>query len=275
MNVRPKNSKMRRGVSLLPISFTVGNIVCGYYALVAAMHGGAANFDAAAKAIGIAIVLDGLDGRVARLTGSSSPFGKEFDSLADVISFGLAPAFLAYSWGMFSLEGQGDFFRSLARWGGVITFAFLMCGAWRLARFNIQVTDGHGHLPVRHFIGLPIPAAAGMIAALVHFRKSPLTEWSWAIAWLGLVAGLAFLMVSTVRYYSFKDIDLRRRRSSLVVVALGLLVILIVMNSEVVLPLVAIAYVLSGIIGKVSGWIRRRPASSPTASGEPAELPHS
>lgn len=274
MNEKPKNSKMRRGVSLLPISFTVGNIVCGYYALVAAMHGGAANFDAAAKAIGIAIVLDGLDGRVARLTGSSSPFGKEFDSLADVISFGLAPAFLAYSWGMFSLEGQGDFFRQLARWGGVMTFAFLMCGAWRLARFNIQAPEAPGHVPLRHFIGLPIPAAAGMIAALVHFRKSPLTEWPWAIAWLGLVAGLAFLMVSTVRYYSFKDIDLRRRRSSLVVVALGLLVILIVSNSEVVLPLLAIGYVLSGIIGKISGWIRRRPGPSPTATGEPAQLPH-
>jgi CDP-diacylglycerol--serine O-phosphatidyltransferase len=274
MNEKLKSRKMRRGAPLLPTLFTVGNIVCGYYALVAAMRGGAANFDAAAKAIGIAIVLDGLDGRVARLTGATSPFGKEFDSLADVISFGLAPAFLAYSWGLFSLEGDGDVFRHLIRWGGVITFAFLMCGAWRLARFNIQATDGPNHVPFRHFVGLPIPAAAGMIAALVHFRKSPLAEWTWAAAWLGLVAGLAFLMVSTVRYYSFKDIDLRRRRSSLVVVALGLLVILIVTNSEIVLPLLAIAYVLSGIIAKVSGWIRRRPGSSPTAAGEPAELPH-
>ncbi len=277
MNERPKNSKMRHGVSLLPTFFTVGNIICGYYALVAAMRGGAANFDAAAKAIGIAIVLDGLDGRVARLTGASSPFGKELDSLADVISFGLAPAFLAYSWGIFNLEGQGDFFRRLAQWGGVVTFAFLMCGAWRLARFNIQATDAPGHVPLRHFVGLPIPAAAGMIAALVHFRKSPLTEWPWAIAWLVLVAGLALLMVSTLRYYSFKDIDLRRRRSSVVVIPLAVLAVLIVTNSEIVLPLLAIGYVLSGIIAKISGWIRRRPpaaAGSATATGEPAELPH-
>ncbi len=277
MNERPKNSKMRHGVSLLPTFFTVGNIICGYYALVAAMRGGAANFDAAAKAIGIAIVLDGLDGRVARLTGASSPFGKELDSLADVISFGLAPAFLAYSWGIFNLEGQGDFFRRLAQWGGVVTFAFLMCGAWRLARFNIQATDAPSHVPLRHFVGLPIPAAAGMIAALVHFRKSPLTEWPWAIAWLVLVAGLALLMVSTLRYYSFKDIDLRRRRSSVVVIPLAVLAVLIVTNSEIVLPLLAIGYVLSGIIAKISGWIRRRPpaaAGSATATGEPAELPH-
>ncbi len=277
MTERPKNSKMRHGVSLLPTFFTVGNIVCGYFALVAAMRGGAANFDAAAKAIGIAIVLDGLDGRVARLAGASSPFGKEFDSLADIISFGLAPAFLAYSWGIFSLEGQGDFFRRLAQWGGVVTFGFLVCGAWRLARFNIQATDAPGHVPFRHFVGLPIPAAAGMIAALVHFRKWPLTQWPWAIAWLVLVAGLAVLMVSTLRYYSFKDIDLRRRRSSVVVIPVALLVILIVFGSEIVLPLLATGYVLSGIIAKISGWIRRRPpaaAGSPTATGEPAELPH-
>lgn len=256
---------VRRGIYLLPSLFTLGNILCGYYAVMASLHGHLADFDNAAKAIGIAVLLDGLDGRIARLTNATSPFGKEFDSLADVVSFGIAPAVLAFCWGLRSLDIQNPerIVRNVYQFGWVAGFAFLICGAWRLARFNIQsaplaeITEqsGPGH---KDFVGLPIPAAAGVVAAIVHARKYPVTEWYWASLWVLLLCGLSYLMVSTIRYPSFKDIDLRRRRPSTVFVGLAILAGAILAYSEFVLLMIATVYTSYGVLAKLGGMVRRR-----------------
>lgn len=253
--MKPKNNRrLRRGISLLPGMLTVGNLLCGYYAILSAATGTPDGFDRAAKAIGIAIVLDGLDGRVARMTGSTSAFGKEFDSLADVVSFGIAPALLALLWGLRPLDPTSavspDLVKHIYQLGWIVTFAFVIAGAWRLARFNLQPADsGHmGHPAPRFFLGMPIPGAAGVVAAIVHYFKEPITQWYWGAAWLLLVASLAFLMVSHLRYYSFKDIDLGRRRPSVMLVGMGLLIWSIVVYSEYVLLAIASIYFASGLI---------------------------
>lgn len=255
---RTQNHRLRRGASLLPSFFTVGNLLCGYYSILSSAKATAGDMDTAAKAIGIAVVLDGLDGRVARMTNGSSPFGKEFDSLADVVSFGIAPAFLALTWGPRGLDpavaGTPSLVHHIYQLGWIASFAFLICGAWRLARFNIQGADAthhphHSPPPHKYFVGMPIPAAAGVIAAIVHAFKEPIASWYWATGWLVLVFGLAYLMVSPIRYYSFKSIDLRRRRPSVVVIGIGLLIWSIVVYSEVVLFAIAVSYLLSGLLG--------------------------
>lgn len=254
--VEARNHRLRRGVSLLPGLFTVGNMSMGYYAVIATLQGTPQGFDLAARAIGLAILFDVLDGRIARATGTNSEFGKQFDSLADVISFGIAPAFLAFTWGVrgfFTLDPGLD--RNIYWFGLLATAVFMICSAWRLARFNIQgMAPGHGHSPahvhaheMRYFVGMPTPAAAGMIAATVHAFKEPIQDWHFAIPWIVLVAGLAVLMSSTLRYYAFKDISLRRRRSSIVVVMLAALVWGVVLFSEETLLLVASLYALSGM----------------------------
>ncbi len=260
------NHRLRRGIYVLPSLFTVGNLLCGYYAILASAAGSSSDLDRAAKLIGIAVVLDTLDGRVARMSNVSSPFGKEFDSLADVISFGIAPAFLSLVWGLRNLDpsvaGSVDLVRHIYQIGWIATFAFLICGAWRLARFNIQSVDSGDLRAAAHrsFVGLPIPASAGVIAAVVHAAGEPITAWYWAVAWLALIFGLAYLMVSTIRYPSFKDIDLRRRRPSLVIVLLGLLAWLIVVYSRPVLLIIAIGYLALGLLGA----LRRRLAGHPS-----------
>ncbi len=158
---RIKNPRLRRGIFLLPSLFTVANLLCGYYAVVASLLGGRDNFDHAAKAIGFAILFDSLDGRVARMTGTNTEFGVQLDSLADVVSFGIAPAVMAYAWGVRSLPGDGSVaFQQIGEFGWVCCLAFLICCAWRLARFNVQGMAPGGS---KNFVGMPTPAAAGMI----------------------------------------------------------------------------------------------------------------
>src|SRR6266550_3125874 len=162
---RFRNPKLRRGIFLIPSLFTTGNLVCGYYASAASLAGGTDDFDRAAKAIGLAILFDSLDGRVARLTGTNTEFGMQLDSLADVVSFGIAPAVVAYAWGTRSLPGDGSVaFQQIGEFGWVCCLAFLICCAWRLARFNVQ---GMAPGSSKYFVGMPTPAAAGVIAALV------------------------------------------------------------------------------------------------------------
>ena len=254
---------MRRGVYILPSLFTVGTLVCGYYAIIAALRGSvamaaggvegmsAAAFDAAAKAIGIAIICDGFDGRIARLTNSTSAFGREFDSLADVVAFGVAPAILAYSWGIRAInESLGPpLIEHLRQIGWVVTFAYVICGAARLARFNIDVVKPNTDR--RYFVGMPIPAAAGAIAAIVHWEKTALVQWGYSLGWLVVVGLLAFLMVSRMRYYSFKALDLRKRRSYVLIIFLGLVIWAIWLYSEPVLLAIAVTYALSGIILRI------------------------
>jgi CDP-diacylglycerol--serine O-phosphatidyltransferase len=251
------NHRLRRGVYLLPSLFTVANLLCGYYALMATFRGGFTDLDNAAKAIGLAILFDALDGRIARATGTNTEFGKQFDSLADVVSFGIAPAFLAYAWGLRGLLAMdGGAARQLYQLGWMVAFGFVICCAWRLARFNIQgMAPEHGS---RFFVGLPTPAAAGMIAATVHAAKLPLESIAASAVWLGLVAALAVLMASTIRYTSFKDVAWTRRQPSLVVVGIGLLALAVWLYSEQVLLAMATLYVASGASIHLVRMVRHR-----------------
>lgn len=253
---RLRSPKLRRGIFLLPSMFTVGNLLCGYYAVVATLVGGFQEFDHAAKAIGFAILFDSLDGRVARMTGTSSEFGVQFDSLADVVSFGIAPAVLAYAWGVRSLPGQETpWVEQIGQLGWFCCLVFLICCAWRLARFNVQGMAPGGS---KYFVGMPTPAAAGVIAAFVHGFKMPLHSQGVAMGWLFMTAALGVLMTSTVRYYSFKDIPWTRRQPSLAIVLLGVFVALVWKYSEVVLTVFASVYAVAGLVVHVVRLLRHR-----------------
>ena len=261
-----KNRHLRTGLSILPSLFTIGNIFCGYYSIIATLRG---NFDHAAIAIGFGYILDGLDGRVARLTGTSSNFGVQLDSLADVLTFGIAPSMLAFSWGLNSL-GTAPVDNHVRSFGWLATFAFVMCGALRLARFNVQTQRPPESGSKRYFVGLPIPAGAGLIASIVHYIKAPPTTVGSSLLWCVLVLTSAFLMISTIRYYSFKDLDLIGRRS-VVLLAAGMLIGLVFYYSEEMLLSIAVAYVSSGPLTKLIQVVRRftssRSKSSETAHG--------
>lgn len=261
---------VRRGAYILPSLFTVANIFCGYFALMEALKGAvspdaaAQHLDAAAKAIGFAVLFDGMDGRIARLTHTTSAFGREFDSLADVITFGVAPALLAFTWGVRWIDplSGASMIEHIHRVGWFLSFLFVICGAARLARFNIQtdpVPANPGRPGRKYFVGLPIPAAAGLVAAVVHVvNGEPLFWWAWSVAWLAVFLGTSLLMVSRWRYYSFKDVDLRRRRRFVTVVGIGALVAAIWFYSEPVLLAIALIYVGSGVLTRVGGAFRRR-----------------
>jgi CDP-diacylglycerol--serine O-phosphatidyltransferase len=243
----------RRGTSILPSLFTTGNLFLGFWSVVKSLDG---RFDEAAPLIGGAVVLDVLDGRIARLTGTQSEFGAQLDSLADAISFGVAPALLAYQWAL-------DLF---PRAGWPAAFLFLVCGIMRLARFNVQrhVVDA------RFFVGLPIPAAAAQVAAIVFVFPDRLVErWQVALV-LGLVVVLAFLMVSTLRYRSFKGVDLRRRRSYITVLGIALLFLMVAAHPEFSILAVTSLYTVSGPIAFVFGLLRRRAEPPPL----PADATH-
>jgi CDP-diacylglycerol--serine O-phosphatidyltransferase len=251
-----KNDRRRRGVYLLPGAFTIGNLLCGFYAVLATLQGGLANLDYAARAVGFAILFDAIDGFVARITRTNTDFGKQFDSLADMVSFGIAPAVLAYSWGVqVMVQADGAQARHVHQLAWLVCLAFVICCAWRLARFNVQGMAPGG---LRFFVGMPTPAAAGMIAATVHFAKDPLIDWGWSLAWLALVSALSALMVSSIRYPSFKDLPWGRRQHSLTYVAGALLVGSIILYSEVMLILIASAYLVSGLGVHLVRLVRHR-----------------
>jgi len=263
----------RRAAYALPTLFTAGNVYLGFYALLEIFHGAMEtltavsgahlHFRTAAAAIGVAVFLDGLDGRIARLTNTVSEFGREMDSLADCITFGIAPAVLAFAWGVEFVAPPQKYINAeqLRNAGYFFSFLYLMCGAARLARFNIQknpVPKNPGRPDRKYFVGMPIPAAASCVAAVVFaFDSTPLSSWPVSVAWLGILALLSFLMVSTWRYPSFKDLSLTRPRSPLMFVLLGSLIYLIWTFPRPVLVAVAVAYVLSGIVIRVGGVVRR------------------
>ena len=244
--------RFKRGVAILPSLFTTANLFLGFWAIIRALHG---RFEEAAPLIGWAIVLDLMDGQIARLTGTTSEFGGELDSLCDVISFGVAPSLLAYLWA----------FQSLERLGWLVAFLFVVCGTLRLARFNVQrnVVDS------RYFVGLPIPAAAAQVAAWVYFMPDPVTERAHAAVALGLLATLAFLMVSTIRYRSFKKLDLRSRRSYVTVVGIALGFLLVAYHPALVLLGAASAYWLSGPTFYLVSLMRRRPGPPEAVTADP------
>jgi CDP-diacylglycerol--serine O-phosphatidyltransferase len=270
---------MRRGIYVLPSLFTVGTLFFGYYAILSTQRAGqflaaaaaaslaskaadfsalaAAALDNASKAIGWAIVADGLDGRIARMTNTASPFGRELDSLADVVTFGVAPAVLAYVWGMGAIVEQAGARQLLQDIPWLVTFAYVICGAARLARFNVDTTKPTSDR--RFFVGMPIPAGAGFVAAVVHFYKQPLTTWQFSLAWLVIVGILGFLMVSRMRYYSFKALDLRKRWSYLAIIFIGLIIGGIWFYSEYILLILAVTYAISGIVLRIISRIRPHP----------------
>jgi len=228
---RPRaRTRFRRGASL-PSFLTSVNLFFGLLALLKSIRG---EYEIAAVLIALSIILDGLDGLVARLTGTSSDFGREFDSLADLVSFGVAPAILAYCWAL------GD----LGRLGMVATFGFALCGALRLARFNIQTSSTDR----RYFIGLPIPAAAGAVAALVFYCPHPVKDPAMGALVCLLLVTLSVLMVARVRYRSLKELDLKARRPYQVLLVPMVILLAIFAWPEQVLLGISFLYVLSGVV---------------------------
>jgi CDP-diacylglycerol--serine O-phosphatidyltransferase len=274
-----------RAAYALPTLFTAGNIFLGFLSVMRTVQGsilaatGAPgseqHFAFAAATIGVAVLLDGLDGRIARMTNTTSDFGREMDSLADVISFGIAPAVLAFAWGVQSVDpaiGAG-MREQLLRAGHFVAFLFLLCGSARLARFNVQknpVPKNPGRPNRKYFVGLPIPAGAAMVAAVVYASNSePITNWVLSVAWIALLALLSFLMVSTWRYYSFKDVSLLRPRSPLTVILLGIVIYLFWHYSHLGLLAMAVVYVGSGVVIRIGGVVRRLFRPSPPQPPEP------
>lgn len=253
---------------ILPSLFTAGNIAAGYYAISQSMEGSIQNphhFDFAALAIGFAIPFDAIDGRIARMTNTTSEFGKELDSLADVITFGVAPSVLAFSWGIHTLPFTLNplLRQKLVQLGAFICFVFLICGAARLARFNIShnpVPSNPGRPDRKYFVGMPIPAAAGMIASVVHlFRGQPLPYWWASIIWMALVGLIGFLMVSTWRFWSGKEINLSNRHPFQLMIAIGALIYALVAFSQILLFTLACIYMFSGIVMRAAySWSRNR-----------------
>ena len=248
---RPQR-RFSRGVSLLPSLFTMANLFCGYACVVYAMRG---EYETAAPFIGFAIVLDILDGRIARLTGTSTDFGLQFDSLADVISFGIAPAILSFAWGL----------APLGRLGWAAGFVFVTAAAMRLARFNIQSVGGDK----RYFAGMPSPAAAAIPASTVFFYPAGVSDYRAALPALAMVLVPAVLMVSTIRFRSFKTIDLQIRRPYTVLLLIAGGIMLITTHPRFVLVAMSYAYLASAFIGMAITRIRHRGgrgASEPGAS---------
>jgi CDP-diacylglycerol--serine O-phosphatidyltransferase len=241
---------------VLPSIFTAGNIALGFYAITQSLQGTStdyAYFDRAALAIAFALPFDALDGRIARMTNTESDFGRELDSLADVITFGVAPSILAYTWGFRLLPVLGNLhiLHRILDLGLLAAFLFLICGACRLARFNVTVNpkpSNPGRPGRRYFVGMPIPAAAGVIASVVHcFEGSPIDNKWIAVVWMGLLLFTGFLMVSRWRFWSGKEINLGDQHPARLFVVLIVLGVLLGVFSNYLLISMALAYMVSGM----------------------------
>jgi CDP-diacylglycerol---serine O-phosphatidyltransferase len=281
----PERRGLRKGMYLIPSGFTAANIAMGFYAVMASVRGfqfiggsepdlihAATYLDSAAKAIGLAVLFDMLDGRIARMTKTTTEIGVQLDSIADVVTFGLAPAVLAYVWGFGASLQEGSDLHQLA-W--FLSFMYLMCGAFRLARFNVQASrprilaEGTIKVDKKSFVGLPIPVAGGLIAAIIHFNPLPLLYYGperakiYSVLLMTLVGVLSLLMVSTLRFSSFKTVGTRRRsmRTIILGVAVGMLIVL---YSRHVLLLLVVSYILYGLLSRVVGVFRKRPELNET-----------
>ncbi len=278
--VRVQRRGVKKGLYLLPSAFTAANIGMGYFAVMAALRGfqlldagggigaATAHFDNASRAIGWAILFDALDGRIARMTKTTTEIGIQLDSIADVVTFGIAPAVLVYAWGYGGALPEGS---QLHKLGWFVSFMFLICGAIRLARFNVQATrprplaEGSAKVDKKNFVGLPIPAAAGLLVALIHFAPRPLASYEGNLSALysgllmGLVAVLAALMVSTIRYSSFKTLGAGKRSTIKVMPVIAAVGMLVWLFSRYVLLAMILAYVLHGLVSRFFALFRSRP----------------
>jgi CDP-diacylglycerol---serine O-phosphatidyltransferase len=279
-STRPRR-RINKGMYILPSLFTTANMALGYYAILEVMHASAIDFwhlDNAAKAIGFAVLFDGLDGRIARMTGTSSDFGRELDSLADAITFGIAPAVLAWTWGFRLMPEvllkEGNWTLKMTQLGAIASFLFLIAGTSRLARFNITANpqpSNPGRPGKKYFVGMPIPAGAGVVAAVVHFfAGDPLVSAYTALPWAAMVTTVGYLMVSTWRFYSFKDIDFRTRHPFRLIVLLAALFGLIFFFSRRMLFVIALLYMVSGVFWRLQ-WIFRRRSGPPPPSYKEAQ----
>ncbi len=238
----------RKGIYLLPNLLTLGALFAGFYAIIAGMNG---NFNAAGWAILIAAVLDGLDGRVARLTNTQSAFGAQFDSLADMVSFGVAPALIVFSWALSSLGNPG--------WAA--SFIFISCAALRLARFNVQL----GTVDKRFFVGLQSPVAAGLVTFMVwvgHRYEVDPSGWI-AVSAAVLTTFTGLLMISNYRYYSFKEVHFKGTVPYVVFLLTVVLLVVIAQNPHEVLLGMCVLYMISGPAISLYRLSRRRVAPSP------------
>jgi CDP-diacylglycerol--serine O-phosphatidyltransferase len=277
---------------ILPSAFTTANLAAGFYAISQAalgaahaqgamgvngpdpLHASAIYFNHAAIAIGFAVFFDGMDGAIARLTHTTSDFGKELDSLADVVTFGVAPAILAWMWGFFCLPSTLDpeLRTKLVEFGAIIGFAFLTAGACRLARFNIQLNPqpkNPGRKDRKYFVGMPIPGGAGCLAAVVHLRLGhPVQDWRSCIVWMVYIFLCAYLMISTWRFWSAKSIDFGNRQASRLFVVFAVILAAIWYFHRYVLFVLAVGYMISGIFFGLMYAFRRRDPAPPTPPQE-------
>jgi CDP-diacylglycerol--serine O-phosphatidyltransferase len=277
--INPERRGLKKGLYLIPSAFTAANIGMGFYAVMAALRGfqlsavesdlvrASSYLDNAAKAIGWAVLFDMLDGRIARMTKTTTEIGIQLDSIADVVTFGLAPAVLAYVWGYGASLEEGS---NLHRLAWFLSFMYLMCGAFRLARFNVQASrprilaGGTIKVDKKSFVGLPIPVAGGLIAAIIHFAPVPLVAYGperaaiYSALLMTLVGLLSILMVSTLRFSSFKTVGTRSRSMRTIILALAV-GMLIYLYSQYVLLALVIAYIFHGLLSRVVGMFRRRP----------------
>jgi len=239
---RFKHDGMKKGIYVLPNLFTTASLFCGFYAIIASMRG---DFSQAAVSIIIAMVLDGLDGRIARMTNTTSKFGSEYDSLSDLVAFGVAPAILAYTWAL----------SPFGRYGWMAAFLFVACGALRLARFNIQI----GIIESKVFNGLPIPAAAIVLASTVLFFYYVGGEGHfYHMSILVSIVALALLMVSNIKYYSFKDLDYFSRKPFITMVLIVFVFTIIVMEPQLMIFTFAVGYGISGPVWSVCKFAKRK-----------------
>lgn len=259
-----RRARLRRRIHLLPHLFTMGNLFAGYFAVSAVMRG---DLDRAAIAIVIGWVLDILDGAVARLVQTPSRIGVQLDSLADIVTFGVAPALLAYAWGSAAIVAPAPWETHLHRLAWIASFAFLASGGLRLARFNVMSSDVEEDLPPRPkdaFVGMPIPAGAGSIAVMVHLFKEPLVEWVHGAVWLVYLFTIAILMASRLPFPRFRGL-LRPRHPQIFMLVLALLLAAGYYYSEVVLYGLYVTYLAAVIASNLRR--RGRGLNAPPAGG--------
>jgi CDP-diacylglycerol--serine O-phosphatidyltransferase len=268
---KPPHRGLKKGLYVIPTMFTAGNVAMGFVAVLASIKGYHASFldaalassyfNMAALAIGLAILFDTVDGRVARATRTSTEIGVQFDSLADVLTFGIAPTALVYAWAFGGIYNEGTFFHNLSVF---LLFAYLMCGAFRLARFNLQATrphvleEGAAKLDKKNFVGLPIPPSGGLLASIIHFAPMPLSSYGegtaryYGFALMALIVVLSILMVSKIRYSSMKTAGSGPQGILLIVLVAGL-AMFVFWYSRYALLAISGVYVLHGVLW----WIWR------------------
>jgi CDP-diacylglycerol--serine O-phosphatidyltransferase len=236
-----RRDRMKKGIYVLPNLFTTANLFAGFYSAIASMKG---MYEIAAIAILIAVVLDGLDGRIARITHTTSKFGGEYDSLCDLVTFGVAPAILAYNWSLLSY----------GKMGWLAAFLFVVCGALRLARFNVQI----GVIDSRYFNGLPIPGGASVLATgvILYYYLGGEGRFTNLLILFGVIA-VALFMVSSIKYYSFKDLNFFSRKPFMSFVMIVLILVVVVANPEIMLFTFAFGYSFSGPVLAIYRLIRK------------------